>query len=670
LDQPVREGWQERVYQGYDAIKAREPHGAPPRHADAQEQEDGLHYYNGPVKFYKLASTLQKISSTMGAHPHNRNVLFAASSLRSAANLIPMACTMARLERNFVHLVVFGRSVISMNDIKDLNGVDETCTVYFHDARGDYAEYSSDVRAESATLGAMKHVQDYMHPQAIIIDDASKEDVFFTKAMRKRAQDYDKPLIEIPKGGYEEFMWMMNLDAASLAAWFQPTIDIVIQASRGSSGRLIRLLQSLSNANYRGIKVPRLTIELPPEVESSLRNYLTGFTWPPRKTPSQPSLLTIRHRIPSSRLTSEQASLRFVESFYPDQPKDHHVLVMTPQAEVNSLYLQYLHYLILHYRYSPYQYLTGQMMGISLDLPASLLNGHGVFKQPLLSDMKMGDVLKNEDDRTSPAPFLYQAPSSTAILIFGDKWATFHDFLANRMEASHGGKAKKLPKLVSELEPSWVEYLLELMRARNWFVMHPSSVLVTIHNELARIPEEHLREGKRDADDPEEAFTTSQESPVMAEHVEKDAFNNNLPLHHMLPFDGELQSITSLPHVGYNGSLVTELVLANLSDEYVVSFRKAVGGCPADDATRQRIVNPLETGDLFCLPGQDMNYFEGLATDEDVLGEGAKPMLNSEDPHRREAKEAGPFASRKRPGPAKMILKDKAEAKKGEGKTT
>ncbi|KAL3955733.1 hypothetical protein ACCO45_011296 [Purpureocillium lilacinum] len=69
--------------------------------------------YNGPIKFYELAASLRAISSTGGTSVTNRNVLFAAASLKSAATLLPMACRMAYEKTTYVHFAFIGRSAIS-----------------------------------------------------------------------------------------------------------------------------------------------------------------------------------------------------------------------------------------------------------------------------------------------------------------------------------------------------------------------------------------------------------------------------------------------------------------------------------------------------------------------------------------------------------------------------
>ncbi|EME78800.1 uncharacterized protein MYCFIDRAFT_168119 [Pseudocercospora fijiensis CIRAD86] len=634
-----------RVHEGYDAVRAREPKGAPPKEENEDGAEDAAvkHYYNGVVRFYRLGASLQKVSRTMGMYPQNRNVLFVASSLKSLANLIPMACEMARLDRNYVHVAVFGRSTISLDELMEVNGVTyESCSAYWHDARGDYAEFSSDARAESAVRGALKHIQDYMHPQVIIMDDSNKEEAYFTKAMRFKAEAMDKPLIEIPSGKYANWLWMTKLSAASLVHWHKPVIDIVIQAPMESSGSLIRLLQSLTNADYSGLKMPRLTIELPSKIEHYVQKYLEdNFQWPPGKQSHRhPSLLTVRHRIPSSRLSTEMASLRFVESFYPSKRLDHNLLVLSPQVEISPLFLQYLHYTLLEYRYQgPYASSGSEnLVGISLDVPSSSLNGKSDFVVPKVSNMSYGKFEEEEQvNMDDPAPFIYQSPTSTATLIFGDKWMEFHDFLSWRVKATHTGKAVKSKKFVSERQPSWAEFLLELMWARNWFVLHPASTFVTVHNEMAQIPEEFLRspQDSKATDTPikpahpeEEPYLLSPEQPVLTEHLEADPTRTLMPLHQMLPFSGELQEPAQLPAVAFNGGFSEMYTLGDHIEDYVTQFRKSFGGCQGEAVTRPRIIEDGKADDLFCLEGQDMKFADEYQPEEDTDEQVAQEILD------------------------------------------
>ena len=88
--------------------------------------------YNGPVKFLELASSLHAISPTRGSSAINKNVLFAAASLRSAATLLPIACQMGGELKNYVHFALMSRSAIDLAELQKLNGIDGSCHLIFH----------------------------------------------------------------------------------------------------------------------------------------------------------------------------------------------------------------------------------------------------------------------------------------------------------------------------------------------------------------------------------------------------------------------------------------------------------------------------------------------------------------------------------------------------------
>ena len=618
------------------------PVGAPPKLiTDAEDEEGEKQYYDGPIKFYRLASSLHSITRTTGQRNNNRNVLFAASSLKSVANLLPMACEMAKWDRNYVHLALLGRDALSLDEILEINGFSsKECAVLFHDGRGDYSEYSTDRRLEVSVSGAMRHINEFMHPQAIITDDSLVEDAPFTRAMRAKGKAYNHPVIEIPEGAYEDFLWMTRLDSGSLSCWHKPQIDILIHAPKDSSGGLIRLLKSLESADYAGLRPPRLTIELPNSIEKFTGSYLSHLQWPPAEhwSPTSVSTLSVRHRIPDQHSSSEQSSLRFLESFFPTSP-DTHVLLLSPQAELSPQYLQYLQYVILEYRYSSYGApYSGELLGASLDVPSMLLNGSGPLALPTVADMKGRAYLENEKlDKSAPSPFIYQAPSSTASLIFSEKWATFHDFVANRLAASQSGKAKKLKKEITETEPAWMEYLLELMRARNWHMFHPAKSFVTVHNELAQLPEEFMRPEKGQKEDGSatlsrssegESFLSADEPPVIVPHTERKHVSGTQALHSTLPFKGDLPELPHLPLLDYRGEQSSFTETDDIQREYVAHFREHVGGCDAKEAKRKRLPHGLGTDDLFCLPGLEPDYDE-----EDEDEEVALAIAKASDPY-------------------------------------
>lgn len=106
------------------------PSHEPPHPKIPSEAEQ--HYYNQPIKFNDLAVSLRAAYSVWGYMEENKNVLFAASNLKSASEIIPIACEMAKGERNDVHFAFMGRDNLDLDEIKILNGVDEQCKVNWH----------------------------------------------------------------------------------------------------------------------------------------------------------------------------------------------------------------------------------------------------------------------------------------------------------------------------------------------------------------------------------------------------------------------------------------------------------------------------------------------------------------------------------------------------------
>ena len=198
------------------------------------------HYHDGPIKFYMLASSLHSVARLGGQHEINKNILFAASNLKSASEIIPLACEMARWDRNDVHFAIMGRDDMGIAEIKKINGAEEDCDVHWHgkatssnkktidlpglsDARPDYSRWSSDLRMEISVTAGVEHIQTFIHPQVIIIDNPSREDLFFITALRSKAMDIGKSVIELPVDAAENMMWITRLDSASLAGlsiWF------------------------------------------------------------------------------------------------------------------------------------------------------------------------------------------------------------------------------------------------------------------------------------------------------------------------------------------------------------------------------------------------------------------------------------------------------------------
>lgn len=105
-----------------------------PEKVDEDEDESGppSRSYDGPVRFMELAETLHAISGTHGGSTLNKNVLFAASSLRSSGSLLPLACKMGRELRSYVHFALLSRNDIKIEELRAVNGIGKSCEIIFH----------------------------------------------------------------------------------------------------------------------------------------------------------------------------------------------------------------------------------------------------------------------------------------------------------------------------------------------------------------------------------------------------------------------------------------------------------------------------------------------------------------------------------------------------------
>ncbi len=608
-----------------------EPTGPPPGQS-LTHNDIKLRNYDGPIRFFRLGDSLREQATvSSGYMSQNRNVLFAISSLKSASTLLPLICEMATWKRNRVHAVFMGREDIPLENILEINGVDNTtCVASWHDARPDYVEYSTDTRAESAVSGALTHIRKYLHPQVAITDDLEIEDSIFARAVRSETDLLDIPLIQIPKGKAEDLTWITRLDTGSLRMWHEPAIDIVIQVSPHSSN-VLRLLRSMIQADYSGLKPPHITLEVPAQLDDSVRQHLEDIEWPPRQNSGLAgSGLTMRRRITAQRATQEDSAIRFFELYYPTDTSFSHVLVLSPETQLSPQYYQFIMYTLLEYKYSSFVQVDNQnLMGISLELPFTLLDGKTELVLPQIKDMHATRYLQLYSN-TRSAPFLRQAPNSHATLYFGSKWAEMHSFLSNRVLKHHQSpEAVPRPKIVSETLPSWTEYMLEFMRVRGYSLLYPafmSNALVTVHSELWRAPEEFSAEAQKSAgsatssEGPKEAFLRADNPRSLRKVSETPISLSSAPLHLALPFDGDLPEIPQLPQLLYNGAIIDPNNVSSVAGEVAAKFRANIGGCQIPKGKHKRVVAG-ETGDLFCFGDGDEADLEddfGLLSDDDL----------------------------------------------------
>ena len=386
-------------------------------------------------------------------------------------------------------------------------------------------------------------------------------------------------------------------------AWQTTYVDLLIRAPPKSSGSLIRLLKSIEDADYFGYRRPHITIELPADVDLPTFNYIENMIWPPLDWSGSPhaSQLTVRHRIPKRSFTAEEASSYFVESFYPTRPHDSHVLVLSPQVELSTLYYHYLMYNLLELRYSRSSDID-YLMGISLELPSTYLNGSASFDPPVAT----GDL-------KDPVAFLWEAPNCNAALYFGERWMEFHSFLANRVSTMKTA-TPSLKKQITENYPAWVEYLLELMRARGYLMFYPnyesmiSNAFITVHSELNQPPEEYNKKAKSendesppplDPDDPLEA-DSSTHAKTKPQPPEPPLLKSTLLS--LLPSFEDMPSLSSLPHMSYDGQLISASSRLKSTEEFAKTFRLKIGGCDLQDGkvTEAPRFGERSADDLFC----------------------------------------------------------------------
>jgi hypothetical protein len=602
------------------------PKGAPPR---SESSVDTRHYFEGPIKFYNLASSW---ASGLGPVRDRRNVLFVVASLKSAASLLPLACDMSKQNKNRVHLMLAGRDAMSTEDIQKINGVTEAdCSVKWHDGRPDFSIYSTDYRMEVSARAALGHIRPVMMPRAVLIDSENREDAFLIRAMRDKTKELGLPLIELPVNAAENLKWISKLDGSSLTEWNDISVEIFIHAPPESSGSLIRLLKSIQNADYFGSPLPRITIELPNHIDAPTSRFLGSFRWPP-KSEAGSSKLILRHRLLSKHLDSTQASLRQIESFYPSNVPQSNILVLSPQVELSPQYFHYLVYALLEYKHSNTALHTSDsLLGVSLERPTTTLNDR--------------DSFAIATEASSKPFFLSQSPNSNAALYFGDKWVELHSFLSNRLAVDKFVQKPTSETLayISHQHPSWLAYILELSRARAYTMLYPSlsESIATMHTELYQAPDEYREHSSSHFDAETKPHSSTPLTAEFTPHPEtpplSGAAASRSILHILNPTlpttdsGGPLPDLSTLPILSYKGEYLEQgqIPLNQASIAFSEAFAKEFGSCK--DGSKRPKRKAWSADDLFCLDDSLM---------EKELGVGERPSANVGEEFVREVTQA------------------------------
>ncbi|KAI9928297.1 hypothetical protein ASPWEDRAFT_26623 [Aspergillus wentii DTO 134E9] len=579
--------------------------GPPPRDKDTKGGDTEGLYYDGPITFYALGKTLQRFKQPPNRHGTfaNNAVVFAGSSLRSVSDLLPLACDMAGRKLNHIHFVLMGRDDVSVEGIQQVNGIsDADCPINWHDARPDYAQWSIEARMEKSVMAGLGYVHSYIRPQVIITQGESWEDTFFWKGIQTKIQDIRTSHIALPSAA-RDLMWIAALDSSALQVWNDVHVEILIHAPSESSGSLIRLIKSLEKADYLG-STPSLTIELPLRVDPQLLNFLQSIQWPPQLS----SKVTIRRRIQPHDMNSIESSIKTVEAFYPRDPSVSHLLVLSPQTELAPSFYHYLKYSLLNYKHSVRaKRFSSKLIGISLELPSSkpITNGEP-FSPPVYPSSGSSQHIDGE-----PLPlFLWQAPSSNAALYFGDKWVELHSFLSNRLAIQEATGNSPSGKIISKKYPAVMEYILELIRARGYYMLYPSFPakgtysLATIHNDLYQAPEEFTHGHTPETTEMPDERIDDPSQPLTAESieglgsVEKPLGRASTTMALLDRFSLSLPEVDDLPLLSYRGDLMSGSMYDQDTKEYARKFRVLYGGCAdevsKDEASSDSLFCPLE----------------------------------------------------------------------------
>lgn len=471
---------------------------------------------------------------------------------------------------------------------------------------------------ERAVVAGFSYVESYIHPDVIITQGESLEDAFFLKGTQRKTRDSDVPYIVLPSLS-TNLLWLSTLDSTALRgsyyiissiwyhllialsiAWNDVRIEILFHAPAESSGSLIRLIKSLENADYLGLP-PTLTIELPPRPDPHLLHFIENMKWPPRLS----GKVTVRRRVRPHAMNAAESALRTTEAFYPRNPNTSHLLLLSPQVELAPSFYHYLLYSSLKYRGSSHEETSFKLLGISLELPSSKLTDNKPFIAPHKKTTNGG--IKSEE--TLPH-FLWQAPNSNAALYFGEKWAEFHSFLSTRLAIQEKeAEAASHEDIISKKHPALMEFILEFIRAKGYYMLYPSfprkgiHPLATVHKESYHAPEESFQAVSSNLLETPAPSVEGVTEPLTADFV-RETEPGERPLSQastMIPlfaeFEAGLPEIRTLPLLSYRGERLSSEIYRQDTEEYARKFRIRYGGCHDSHSGYQN------SYDLFCMNG-------------------------------------------------------------------
>ncbi len=299
-------------------------------------QDDSIKDFKSHTEAFGLS--LRQLNAGLPLSQRELNIVFLVHTLAGDhdTNLVALACDMAnRQVRTQVYLLLLGPNHTNVQAYRNATGYTEAvCPFHILDARDSQRlGVLQNSYLYSHTLTVIKDLVMVLSPKALIYTPRGKPFWFLESLSR-----YDTTIsqIRLEEDQIPNLTWMAHLDPTALSAWNKPTIDIVVQATSGASS-LQRLLKSLSAAPSFGLAIPRLFVEFHQNSSKSTRRLAQEFCWPHDR-------LILRRKVVG-------LNRNHLETWYPNSLHNY-ALFLSDTNEVAPIYLAYLRYMILLYRYS------------------------------------------------------------------------------------------------------------------------------------------------------------------------------------------------------------------------------------------------------------------------------------------------------------------------------
>lgn len=226
-------------------------------------------------------------------------------------------------------------------------------------------------------------------------------------------------------------------------------------------------------------------------------------------------------------------------------------------------------------------------MGMSLSVPDTLVDGTSGFTPPL---QRVGD-----DEQPGQTAFLWQRPSSEAMLFLGSKWIELHHFVSRRLSHQKPTAGTFATRASGKKYPAWLEYALELSRVRGYYTLYPSQdtarAILGVHNDISDVPEEY------------QGDVSKKGTPKDFVDEGNEQFEPASPMDMLetLPVKGKLQALSvGLPLLSWDGTAKSPKELAAEAVEHTALFRREVGGCEEGGDEKSHNPPKFDSADLFC----------------------------------------------------------------------